>query len=242
LANRKVRRGRPRITTSQGHRAAYDKRFWKGFSRRLLEDGKCHSHAQLLEKYGARTGWTTRQAVSRALAVMSGGKQKPWVRGKIKMKRPDVTVNRIRKLAKIFPSVIAIARACGTFDETVRARAKQGRFSLPDGSKMTSCDIPLHHLRQRARQGENATIIGKRFGYWSGTVTLYAKRHGIRLQNGSDARLARALRRRQKAWRLRMKKGTTIRKIALLLGVHEKTIQKDLRRHRYTPRERRLAS
>jgi len=242
LAKRKERRGRPRITTPAAHCAAYDKNFkWRGFSQRLLEDAKRYSLTQLLEKYGARTGWTTPQAVSRALAAMNGGKQKPRVRGKVKMRRPDVPVSLVRKLAKVFSSISAIAKKCRTWDDTIKDRARQGGFALPNGIASLRCSIPPERLSHFARQGECAAVIARRFGYWAGTVTQHAKRHGIRLPNGNDARSTRALRRRQKVLRFH-KRGIPARRITLLLGMSKRTIERDLQLSRHTLRKQSLAS
>ncbi|MBI4059586.1 hypothetical protein HY406_00810 [Candidatus Giovannonibacteria bacterium] len=108
-------------------RKKFDLKLWPGAWRELLRDSKEKPYRKLLAKYKQRT----EAGLSLWYVGINGGKKKPVVQS-LKLARPDVTVAKVKRLAKKL-NASQIARKLKTGEETVRQRAKSAGIKLKNG-------------------------------------------------------------------------------------------------------------
>lgn len=129
---------------------------------------------------------------------LTGGAPKPAVPHRpVKWQRADVTVKKVREIAKRCLSVEAIVRKLHASDSVVRERARDGNISLPNGHLHRALimpdrrpDITRKRMRRLAKKLSTLSAMAIALNTDINTIKRRAKRFGVSLPRYRKAKHA----------------------------------------------------
>lgn len=159
----------------------FDAKYGEGAHKRFLKLAKRMSLKDIGKEFSFSKQWA-----SEVHKALTGGKRKPYVAGLRRLRRSDVTPDKILEVAKKAKSVEGIARALKTSSTTIVNRAKKASIKLPDGrgGGRTRADVTAEQIKGLVERGYRAGNVAKELKTSWMTIYHRAKEHNIALPKG----------------------------------------------------------